>query len=245
MKQAIKSLAVLAGAMLLATGAQAALLTIGTVTGTGTVVVSDSEPNTPLSWNFNTGFGFSTTARADLGGASLAQIFGDQGQFKFQAASAGVNAVDGNGIGGLSQSQGSQQWQILNTVPGNQNSMFFGNAFAFTFSPTSASTGSIDGDLTSDGFVHWYYGYDSDTCFDPPGPATCTNGRTALPNSAFDFTGGYTITGSSVDTQGLRTLSVSLTGTITQTVPEPASLALAGVALLAGVSATRRCKQLS
>ena len=246
MKFAPKSLAAVS-ALLLATGAQAALITVGAVSGSGTVVVANNAQNTPLSWNFDTSFAFSTTPLAQLGGATLAQVFGDAGQYRFQAASAGLNAVDGNGIGGVAQSQSTQQWQILNTVAGNNNSTYFGNPFTFAFSEDSvnAPTGSMNGNLTSDGFTHWYYGYDADTCFDPPGPAACTNGRTALANPMFDFAGRYTLTGFTDNGNNTRTLQVTLTGAITQNVPEPTSLALAGAALLAGVLATRRRKQLA
>jgi hypothetical protein len=226
----------------------AVVVTIGAVTGTGTVVVANNAQNTPLSWNFDTAFSFSNTPLPQLGGFSLQQIFGDVGQYRFQANSSGVNAVDGNGIGGPTlQQPGFEAWHILNTVPGNQNSTYFGSAFSFAFTPDALNspTGSLDGDLTSDGFTHWYYGYDSDTCFDPPGPANCTNGRTPLLNSMFDFTGRYQLTGFTINTDGTRTLQVSLTGTVTQTIPEPGSLALVGAALLGGAALTRRRKLLA
>lgn len=210
---------------------------------TGTVVVANNAQNTPLSWSFNTAFSFDNTALASLGGFSLRQVMGDVGQYQFQASSSGVNAVDGNGIGGAAQSQGSQAWHILNATPGNNNSSFFGNAFSFNFNPSAPNspTGTIDGDLTSDGFLHWYYGYDADTCFDPPGPSSCTNGKTALANPMFDFAGAYTITGFNIDqATGNRTMLVSLRGTITQDVPEPATLALVGLALLGAAGASRR-----
>jgi hypothetical protein len=231
----VRSAAALAACTLLAGAAHAATVTIGTLSGTGTVVVANNAQNTPLSWSFDTAFGFDTAARADLNGASLAQVFGDVGQYRFQAASAGVAAVDGNGVGGPAQSQGTQQWQILNATPGNNNSTFFGNPFVFSFiaDALNSPTGSIDGDLTTDGFVHWYYGYDNQA-----------GGKTALLNPMFDFSGRYTITGFNVNPlNGERTMTVNLSGTISQQIPEPATLALVGAALLGGAAASRRRKQ--
>ena len=235
MKFGIKSLSFLAGFALWATAAQAAtVVTIGTFTGTGTVVVANNAQNTPLSWSFDTAFNFSPTPLPLLGGLSLQQIHGDFfNVHRFQASSAGLNAVDGNGAGGAPLSQGVQQWQILNTVPGNNNSTYFGNQFSFGFVEdfANAPTGSISGDIVSDGFVHWYGNYDSS-----PG------GKTAFPDPVFNFSGRYNLTGFTANTNGTRTLQINLNGAITQTVPEPTSLALVGAALFGGVEATRRRK---
>jgi len=220
---------------LVSVAATAAVVTIGTLNGSGTVVVSDANQSVPLSWSFNTAFSFDNTPLAALGGFSLKQIMNDNfSQYQFLAASAGTMAVDGAGFGNPTINKGLQQWQILNATVGAPNSTAYGTPFTFGFTPDSVNspTGAMNGTLLSDGFWHWYGAYDNQA-----------GGQTALTNPSFDFTGRYTLTNFSVNqANGQRTLSVNLTGTITQDIPEPGSLALAGLALAGLGAASRRRK---
>jgi hypothetical protein len=196
--------------------------TVGTISGTGSVILDGSGNAT--SWSFNGGFTFDS---------SLTTAMGDQGQFRFQANSSGVSIVDGNGIGGATHSVGTDPWQIINTNATNPNSTIYGPNATFSV----LGNGSVTGTLTTDGYIHWYYGYDAEASAGPYG----TPGKTPLASlgagSVLTFNGtptNYNATNGTFD----------FTGTVTA-VPEPETYAmlLAGLGLLGYVGRRRQRKE--
>lgn len=197
--------------------AMAATIAIGSVTGgTGTVSISGGSPT---GWDFSGLFSFENTV--PYGGFTLAQIFGDVGQFTFAASSlANLPAYDSNGGSdpGVIY-RGSVGWLINN--PGGPNATIYGSTGGFAFSG-AYPTGTVTATLYTDGFIHWYYGYD-DTIGPPAGKTSLA--ALGLTNPLL-FSGVYNITG---DTG--NTITFNLTGDITTQVPEPSLMLLFGIGL--------------
>jgi hypothetical protein len=188
----------------------ASAATLGTISGTGTF-------NSTSSWSFSGLFDF-------VGDAD--SIFGDVGQYQFNAGSAGLTATDGNTApspANPTHLKGPAAWEILNTY--GVNSTFYGPSFNWTMGAGNAITGT----LATDGSIHWFYGYDEDT-----------GGKTSLASfglgSNLDFVGSYNMTG---------TNDFSFGGTVSAApIPEPETYAMLLVGLgMLGFAARRRKQQ--
>jgi hypothetical protein len=194
----------------------AGTVTIGSITGgTGTVTISSS--GSPTNWTVSGGFSFDNTV--SYGGYTLQQIFGAV-PFTFGASSlANLSAYDGNGHDPSPHFKGNVGWLINN--PYGPNAMFYGSTGSFLFSG-AYPTGTVSATLNTNGFIHWYYGYDETV-----GPPA---GETSLAawglNNPLNFNGTYTITG---DTG--NTITFNLTGDITTQVPEPSIMLLLGLGI--------------
>lgn len=203
--------------------------TVGTISGNG--IYTPASGSTAASWTFNGAFNFDNTVLYALpggGSASLATLMGESPstQFQFQASSAAnLAVVDGNGIGGPVHQMGSAEWQILNTSTNNNNSTLYGPSATFNF-----QAGTVTGTLSTDGNVHWYYGYDGGLGI------TGAPGMTPLSSFGAGSVLAFTGTPTNIAPDG----SFSFTGTVTA-VPEPETLAmlLAGLGLV-GVVVRRR-----
>lgn len=213
----------------LALAAPAAALTIGTMTGSGTVTVDGLGQ--PLTYSFSGGVAFDNATQYNLGPPfglqTLKQIMGDQGQYIFAANSSGVPAYDYDGYTQGSVFKGNFQYDLNTTGPtgsGAHSSTFYGSVLNFAFQgiqPTGTVTGSLK---SSDGYVHWYYGYDN---YVGP-PAGMTSLATLGISDTSNFSGIYTVTG-----QGGFIVNYSLSGTFTASpVPLPGAVWLLGSGLL-------------
>ncbi len=212
-------------AAVLALAAPAAALTIGTMTGSGTVTVDGLGQ--PTAYSFSGGLAFDNATQYNLGPPfglqTLKQIMGDQGQYIFAANSLGVPAYDYDGYTQGSVFKGNFQYDLNTTGNGGaHSSTFYGSVLNFAFQgiqPTGTVTGTLK---SSDGNIHWYYGYDN--YVGPPAGMTSL-ATLGLSDTAF-FNGIYTVT-----TQGGGTVNYTLTGTL-NTTPLPGSLLLLGSGLV-------------
>jgi hypothetical protein len=166
------------------------------------------------------------------GWQTLQQITGDVGQFSLNINSGGVTAYDFNGFTSLPVPvpPGTYTW-ALNNQNGNGGTILYGTVVNWNFAPKGTeSYGTVNGTLKSDGFIHWYYAYDSDP-----------HGKTSLANlgisDTFTFTGDYSITGG----ENSSNIEYTLNGTISgNPVPVPPSLFLLAPGLLGLIGLKRK-----
>jgi hypothetical protein len=207
--------------------APAAAVTIGTMTGSGTVTVDINGQ--PTTYSLSSSFAFDNVTQYNVpvyGLQTLAQIMGDVGQYMFLANSLGnLPAYDYDGYTAGSHYIGNFQYDLNTTGnTGAHSSTFYGSVLNFAFQGTQPS-GTVTGAVqSSDGYVHWYYGFDN--YVGPPAGETLLSSL-GLPNTA-NFSGIYMVTGSS---GGI--VSYDLTGTLTANpVPLPPTALLLGSGLL-------------
>jgi hypothetical protein len=125
----------------------------------GAIVVNGSDYNTIsnsplLQPSTMMGFRFDGTLGAPSNEA--ADIFGDQGQFRFELNTAtGVDIFDA-AYPALGVAAGSATWAIQNVQGMNVvNSLFRGTVNSISLNQT---TGLFSATLATDGYIHWYYG---------------------------------------------------------------------------------------
>jgi len=219
----------------------AAAVTIGTMTGSGTATVNDLGQ--PTAYSFSGGFAFDNSTQYNLGPPyglqTLKQIMGDVGQYKFLANSSGnLPAYDysapwpspsppypampeGYTAGGPTLI-GYFQYDLNTTGNGGaHSSLFYGSVLNFAFQGTSSGTVTAV-TQSSDGYIHWYYGFDDFA--GPPAGMTLLSSL-GLSGTAY-FNGTYAVT-----EQIGSTVSYTLAGTF-DTVPLPPSMLLLGSGLL-------------
>lgn len=227
----------------LAGNAAAGTFTLGTITGTGTVTVDGN--NNPTAYSFLGAFAFDNiTPVYNTWTLASPQLMNDLRQYTFAASSsANVLALDWNSNpANLPIPRGSFNW-VLNNTSGPDNATLYGNdhSFNFVFIPGTGTPdhGTLTGTVkSSDGNIHWYYGYDTDTF--PP-----VNGMTPLAffggSDTFDVNGNFTVTGVTGST-----INYSLIATVTGSpVPLPPSALFLGSGLLGLVGLRWRRRQAS
>ncbi|MFZ4479285.1 MAG: PEP-CTERM sorting domain-containing protein [Rhodoferax sp.] len=197
--------------------------TVGTISGTGSYTPAAGA--VAESWSFSGGFSFAS---------GLQSAMGDVGQFQFQANSGGVSVVDGNGVGGATHNMGFAPWQIINTNATNPNSTLYGPSATF-----NVLGGAVSGTLSTDGNIHWYYGFDGDAIAPVSGKPGMTPLSAFGTASVLTFTGTPTITSQSGSTQNF-TFNATVAA-----VPEPETYAmlLAGLGLLGAVARRKKNRQ--
>jgi hypothetical protein len=190
--------------------------------GSGTATAPTGTPYTVAG-----AFAFSPAGLG--GGNSFKSIFGDVGQFTFAANSAGtLSAFDysapGSAFPGPSIFHSNQQWIIGNSSVPTGDSRLYGNIVSFAFDPS----GTVTGTLKTDGYIHWYYGYDNYNG-SPHGEASLASlGLSDTLNFSGTWTGGpagFTLTSGTVSAS---------------TVPIPGALVLFGSGLLGLVGIGRK-----
>jgi len=208
--------------------AGATSLTLGTISGgSGTATAPTGAPYT-----FAGDFAFDTT---NLGGGNTFQsIFGDVGQFTFAADSAGTlpaydYSAPGSAVSGPSIFKGNQQWIIGNSSVATGDSRLYGSIGSFDFTSDSSGTaGTVTGTLITDGYIHWYYGYD-DYLGVPPGQTSLASWNLS---DTLNFSGTWS------GTPGSFTLT---SGTVTaSTVPIPGAVWLLGSGIVGLIGLKRR-----
>ena len=210
--------------LILALVGPASAVTIGTITGTGSVTVDSTGQPTAYSFNGNFAYDNVTTYWDSVNSqwVTFKTIMGDGGQYTFSANSAGgLTALDSNGSHSPIYNQGTNfKWILDNPV--GQNTNLFGTALSFTFTPSDATQGTVTGTVTSsDGYFHWYYGNDGD-----PGGETLISAFGM--SNTFLVSGTYTQTGW---TPANGTEAFTLNATL-NAVPLPPSVLLLGSGLL-------------
>jgi len=221
----------------------AAAVTIGTMTGSGTVTVDDFGQ--PTAYSFSGSFAFDNVTQYNVPGyglQTLAQIMGDQGQYVFLANSSGnLPAYDYSGVlaspppGYTTGSNyiGTFQYDLNTTGNGGEHSStFYGSVVNFVFQgsePTGTVTAAVQ---SSDGYIHWYYGFDN---FAGPPAGETSLASLGLSDTSY-FNGTYTVTG-----YGDHSVNYTLTGTF-DTVPLPSTVLLLGSGLMGLVGLRYRRK---
>ncbi|MCX5805879.1 MAG: hypothetical protein NT010_07415 [Proteobacteria bacterium] len=191
-----------------------------------------------VSYSYDGIFGFDNTTPypTPYGLQTLKTIVGDVGQFSLNINSSGVTAYDFNGytLAIPAVPVGTYTW-VLNNQNGAGGTILYGNVVNWNFAPDQGtqSYGTVNGTLQSNGFIHWYYGYDS--YVGPPA------GQTSLASmglsDTFTFTGNYSITYG----EDSSPIGYNLTGTLSANqVPVPPSLFLLAPGLLGLVGIKRK-----
>jgi hypothetical protein len=206
--------------------APASALTIGTLSnGTGTATLIGGQLTV---YSFSGAYHFDNTVEYPIpgvGNQTLAQIFSDGGQYSFAANTDGsLHAGDAKYLN-PTLDKGSSKWGIYGT---NNGTTFYGQAMTLAFSGGTSvgASGSATGVFNSDGFIHWYYGYDGD-----PGGKT-SMAAYGLPAASY-FLGQYEIT----STNGSN-INFKINGEFIPT-PLPGTVVLLGSGL-AGLAFWRR-----
>jgi hypothetical protein len=202
---------------------------IGTLTGSGTVTL-DSHGN-PTGYSFTSAFSWvpalaGPTAMNDLGQyVFAANSLGTLPVYDYSAALSPAPPVYTSG----SNYMGAFQFDLNTTRNGGaHSSTLYGSILNFTFQGTEPS-GNVTGAIKSDGFLHWYYGFDS--YVGPPA------GKTSLAawgvSDIFNFAGTYQVT-----QFGGQSETFNLNGTLYAT-PLPSTVLLLGSGL-AGLAFWRK-----
>jgi hypothetical protein len=201
----------------LAGTAAATDIPIGTVTGAGTFTVDGS--GNPTGYAFSGAFSWVPA----LAGPSA---MNDLGQYVFAADSAGtLTAYDYDAYSATSHNMGNVYFDLNTTGNGGaHSSTLYGSILNFTFA--GSPSGTVTGSVLSDGYIHYYYGFDNYP--GPPAPGETSIASLGL-SSIFDFDGTYNVTGPG---------QFNLTGTLYAT-PLPGTLLLLGSGL-AGLAFYRR-----
>jgi hypothetical protein len=189
--------------LVLALVGPASAYTLGTITGgTGTVAGG--------AWSFSGTLVYDPLA---------VPIFGNPATLTANSA-GGVAALDYDGYTQTSVSAGTHQFDIAGY---QSNSIFYGNVNNFSMSGSTLST-----TLATDGYIHWFYGFDS---YLGPPPGKTSLASWGLSNDLF-MVGTFTMTDAT---------NFTFDATV-NAVPIPGALVLLGAGLVRLVGYSRRKK---
>jgi hypothetical protein len=233
--------------LVLALVGPASAVTIGTISGTGSVTVNGS--GNPTAYSFGGAFNFDNITYYPIpvetpGGTvivnqTLKTIVGESNptQFTFAAHSAAdLIALDSYGGASPINRGNYYSWKVDN--PNGSNTSLYGTAVNFIFSPIDQYHGDLTGTVTSsDGFFHWYYGYDNQP--DPVHGGGMTSLALLGLSNTFLVSGTYYTPGGDISGSGSFTVNAQLSA-----VPLPGALVLLGAGLVRLARYSRRKRSL-